>query len=69
MENFKADAQTMTAAFDTLAAVVMSITPTMSAEQKALFASNLARLAKNAEKQGWTVLETALLDMYRAAIL
>lgn len=67
MDRYKADAATMNALFDTLAGVVMALSQSMPATQQQAFASNLARLAKNAEAQGWPLLETAFLDMYRAA--
>lgn len=69
MERYKADAATMTTLYDTLAAVVMALAATMPAQHKATFANNLAQLARNAEANGNAQLETALLDMYRAASL
>lgn len=66
-DRYPADATTMNALFDTLGAVVIALTDTMPPPQRERFAANLARLAKNAEQRGLPVLETALLDMWRAA--
>lgn len=66
-DRYAADAATMTALFDTLGAVVIALSDTMPPPHRAHFAANLARLAKNAEARGNPLLETALLDMWRAA--
>lgn len=60
-------AQAMNAQHDALAAVVMALADTMPAEQKARFADNLARLARNAEAKGMQTLETMLIDLFNAA--
>lgn len=67
MEKFKADAQTMSALVRALGAIVISLTPTMTPQQRATFADNLARLAANAERHGDVLLETLLIDLHRAA--
>lgn len=66
-ENFKPDAQTMNAMTSGMAAIVMCITGRMTPEQRAGVASDLARLAALAEKNGNTALETLLIDLNRAA--
>lgn len=60
-------AEAINAQHDALAAVVMALADTMPAEQKARFANNLARLARNAEAKGLRTLETMLIDLFNAA--
>jgi len=60
-------AEAINAQHDALAAVVMALADTMPAEQKARFADNLARLARNAEAKGLRTLETMLIDLFNAA--
>ena len=67
IEKFKPDAKTLNAITSAMAAIVMCITGRMSPEQKAGVASDLARLAALAEKNGDTTLETLLIDLNRAA--
>lgn len=64
---FKADATTMNAIVSAMGALTICLTRQMTPEQKAGFANDLARLAKNAEQAGDTVLETLLIDLHRAA--
>lgn len=66
MERFKADAETMNALFDALAAFALSLSTTLPEAQQDALADNLARLAKNAERRGLSTLETALIDLHRA---
>ena len=66
-ETFKVDAQTLNAMTSAMGAIVMCITGRMTAEQKSGIASDLARLAAVAERNGDTVLETLLIDLHRAA--
>lgn len=65
--NFKADATTMNAIVSALGALTICLTRQMPPEQRAGFADDLARLAKNAEQNGDTTLETLLIDLHRAA--
>lgn len=68
MQNdFKPDAKTLNAITSAMGAIVMCITARMTAEQRAGVASDLARLAALAEKNGDTTLETLLIDLNRAA--
>jgi dihydroxyacid dehydratase/phosphogluconate dehydratase len=69
MEKVPFDASTMNMLFDALGATVMAIAATLPPEQKKLLADNLAALAANAERRGDTALETALIDLQRAARL
>jgi len=66
-EQFPANAATLNAMTSAMGAIVMCITGRMSAEQRAGVASDLARLAALAEKNGDTTLETLLIDLNRAA--
>lgn len=60
-------ADAINAQHDALAAVVIALADTMPPEQKARFADNLARLARNAEANGQPHLETMLIDLFNAA--
>lgn len=66
-ETFKPDAQTLNAITSAMGAIVMCIAGRMTPEQKAGVASDLAKLAAVAERNGDTVLETLLIDLHRAA--
>ena len=52
---------------EALGAVLIALCDTMPLERKEAFASNLARLARNAEAKGNTTLETVLIDLHNAA--
>lgn len=65
--SFKADAETMNALISAMGALTMCMTRQMTPAQRAGFADDLARLAKNAEQSGDALLETLLIDMHRAA--
>lgn len=67
--NSPLDAETVNAIVTALGAVVFATVRQMPAAQQQAFASDLARLAKNEERQGHTAAETLLLDMHRAAVL
>ena len=66
-ERFPMNAESMNAVIDALGAVVMSLSDSMPPEQRAVFAQNLAKLAKNAENRGMVPLETLLIDLHRVA--
>ncbi len=51
-----------------LGALVFATVRQLPAAQQAAIANDLARLAKNEERQGRTASETILLDMHRAAV-
>lgn len=59
---------TVNAIVNALGAVVFATVRQMPPAQQAAFASDLARLAKNEERQGQVATETILLDMHRAAV-
>ena len=61
------DSKTVNAMTAAMGAIVMCITASLSPEQRAGIASNLARLAAQAERNGDTVLETLLIDLHQAA--
>jgi len=65
---FKNDAETMNAVIDGLGALVFALVNELPPERRASFAASLARLAKNAERQGHTATETLLIDLHRAAV-
>lgn len=67
MDKLKPDADTMTAMHKALGCVVIALADTMPPPHRAEFASNLARLARNAEASGEVALETMLIDLFRAA--
>lgn len=62
------NAETVNAIVNALGAVVFATVRHLPPEQQAAFANDLARLAKNEERQGETVSETILLDLHRAAV-
>lgn len=66
MERIPAD-EAINAQHEALAAVVIALADTMPPEQKARFADNLARLARNAETKRKPHLETMLIDLFNAA--
>jgi hypothetical protein len=68
MDTLKFNAETMNALVTTLGALVFATVRRLPPDQQAAFASDLARLAKNAEQQGDTTLETLLMDMHQAAV-
>ncbi len=71
MSNDKAlplDAETVNAIVTALGAVVFATVRQMPADKQTGFANDLARLAKNEERQGRTASETILMDMHRAAV-
>lgn len=65
---FKNDAETMNAVIDGLGALVFALVHELPPEKRAGFATTLARLAKNAEREGATATETLLIDLHRAAV-
>ena len=67
MEPVKADARTINALFTALGATITALAETMPPPHKKAFAVNLARMAKNAEANGDALLETMLIDLFRAA--
>jgi hypothetical protein len=64
---FPNDAETMNAVINSIAAVVFATVRRLPPEQQKAFADDLARLAKNAERQGHATLETLLIDLHSAA--
>ena len=68
MDKLEFNAETMNALITTLGALVFATVRRLPPDQQAAFASDLARLAKNAERQGDAVLETLLIDMHQAAV-
>lgn len=66
MQTFKNDAQTMNALIRAHGAFAMSLARVLTPEQRDALATNLAAIAKSAEAQGDTVLETLLIDMHAA---
>lgn len=61
------NADTANAIVNALAAVVFATVRQLPEAQRAAFASDLARLAQNEERQGHTASETILMDLHRAA--
>lgn len=66
-DRYPADETMMRTLRDALAMVVIALAETMPATHRARFAANLSGLARAAEKQGNTQLETAVMDLWRAA--
>ena len=60
--------ETVNAIVNALGALVFATVRQLPADKQAAFANDLARLAKNEERQGQTATETILLDMHRAAV-
>ena len=67
MSAFKADAATMNALINAMGALVIVTVRQLPPEKQKAFADDLARLAKNAERNGDTITETLLIDLHRAA--
>lgn len=67
MENEKSSTEVLTAVQDTLALAFIALCATMPPEQKQAFSANLAKAAKNAEQHGDLLVETLLLNLYRAS--
>ena len=63
---FAADAATLNAMVSATGALAMAVARQLTPEQRLGMATDLAALAKNAEANGDTPLETMLIDMYRA---
>lgn len=61
------DANTANAIVTALGAVVFATVRALPPEQRAAFASDLARLAANEEKQGEAASQAILQDLHRAA--
>lgn len=61
-------AETANAIVNALGALVFATVRQLPADKQAAFASDLARLAQNEERQGNTPTETILMDMHRAAV-
>ncbi|MCY1251437.1 hypothetical protein D3C87_1992310 [compost metagenome] len=66
MNKFKNDDATMNALVSSVGALAMVLTRRLTPEQRAEAATEIAALAKSAEKRGDTLLETMLIDMHRA---
>ncbi len=62
------NAETANAIVNALGALVFATVRQLPAEGQAAFANDLARLARNEERQGRTATETILLDLHRAAV-
>lgn len=60
--------ETLNAIVTALGAVVFATVRAMPEAKQQAFANDLARLAKNEERQGHTASETLLLDLHRAAV-
>jgi hypothetical protein len=67
MENDKSNTEVLTTVQDALAMAFIALCATMPPEQKQAFSANLAQAAKNAEQQGDLLVETVLLNLYRAS--
>lgn len=65
---FPANADTMNALVKAFGAFAMTMARNVKPEQRAGMAEDLATLAKAAEKQGDTTLETLLIDLHRAIV-
>ena len=65
-EGFKPDANTLNAMVSAMGALAMAVAHVLTPEQQAGMAQALAAIAKKAEKDGDTALETLLIDMHRA---
>lgn len=61
-------AATANAIVNALGALVFATVRALPPEQRTTFASDLARLAQNEERQGETATETILMDLHRAAM-
>lgn len=66
--NLPLTAETANAIVNALGALVFATVRQLPAPQQAAFANDLARLAKNEERQGHAATETILLDLHRAAV-
>lgn len=66
-ETFPPNAETINTLVDAMAALVFATVHALPADAKPKYAQALARLAKNAEAEGNTPLETLLIDLHRAA--
>ena len=62
------NAESMNAIVNALGALVFATVRQLPEDKQAAFASDLARLAQNEERQGQTATETILMDMHRAAV-
>lgn len=65
---FPANADTMNALVKAFGAFAMTVARNVRPEQRAGMAEDLATLAKEAEKQGDTTLETLLIDIHRSIV-
>jgi hypothetical protein len=65
---FPVNADTMNALVKAFGAFAMTMARNVKPEQRAGMAEDLATLAKHAEKQGDTTLETLLIDIHRAIV-
>lgn len=63
---FAADADTLNTMVSAMGALAMCVAHAMTPEQRAKMADGLAAIAKKAEADGDTKLETLLIDMHRA---
>lgn len=61
------NAESMNAVVDAIGALVFATVRQLPADRREAFAIDLARLARNEERQGNLMTETLLLDMHRAA--
>lgn len=65
-EKFAVNAVTLNAMVSSVGALAMVLARQLTPEQREGMATDLAALAKNAERDGDTTLETLLIDMHRA---
>lgn len=61
------NADSLNAIVNALGALVFATVRQLPADKQEAFATDLARLARNEERQGNLTTETLLLDMHRAA--
>lgn len=61
------NADSLNAIVNALGALVFATVRQLPADRQEAFATDLARLARNEERQGNLMTETLLLDMHRAA--
>ena len=61
------NAESMNAVVDAIGALVFATVRQLPADRREAFAIDLARLARNEERQGNLMTETLLPDMHRAA--
>ncbi|GKS96930.1 hypothetical protein [Acidovorax sp. SUPP2825] len=62
------NAETLNAIVNAMGALVFAAVRQLPEHKQAAFAEDLARLARNEERQGQLATETILLDLHRAAV-